>query len=287
MNNSLIYLLEELQNIFGSSNDFNSSYFKNRDEGINYLKSIIEKISANDNEAIDKIVYAFGDNGFLKEIAINGKWEREYEEINNKFNEIIIDIRQSQKNDASLFNNVKDGIYTAKNTFATSPGRINISDKKWEYLISYYKMKFIKRLLFKRKRRKIQECISFGDTNPALVVSLEPLIISAYAYDLDAVVMLRFPQEFVEKYNLNLYDRLISVNTYYRARMHYDIFYGKNYSGWADVAPIIVNFLSDEIDKIEIHKNNIPNATWEYIKKLSNDYIINHKELYRNGFWFI
>lgn len=38
-----------------------------------------------DNDAIDAIVYGFDESGYFKDLAVNGNWIIEFEEINKEF----------------------------------------------------------------------------------------------------------------------------------------------------------------------------------------------------------
>jgi hypothetical protein len=60
----------------------------------------------------------------------------------------------------------------------------------------------------------IKEQLIAGDSNPAVVVSVDPLRVAAYSPDLDSVAMLAFPNNFVDIYNLEIGTKLITVNTY-------------------------------------------------------------------------
>ena len=285
--NALIAVLERIKQFFVLSENFKSTQFSSRETAIGYLNIIIGDLYTDNQDVIDRVVYAFGEHGCFEEIASNGGWALEYKEINKDFDKIICSIRKSQKGDYALFGDVRDGIHTDGNSYATSPGRMRISDEKWKYIAEVYRFGFLKKLRVNRQRAAVQEFISYGDTNPAIVVSTAPLLVAAYAYDLDAVVMLSFPQAFVQKYNLKHYDKLISVNTYLSEKQHYDVFYWNNQSAWADFCPNIVDFLSDETTKLATHKNNIPDNTWDHVKTLSAEYLKNHAYLQREGFWFI
>ena len=135
------------------------------------------------------------------------------------------------------------------------------------------------------QKAKLEEYIKFGDTQPAIVVSISPLIVAAYSDEMDAVVALKFPKQFVREYNLELFSKLISVNVYsYGFTISEDIEIGPGYyRRYVNFTPTIVDFLS-EIQKIDCHKINIPEKTWDYVKYLALKYPLNK---FRKGYWFI
>ncbi len=141
-----------------------------------------------------------------------------------------------------------------------------------------------------RRKKRVREYICYGDTQPAVVISVKPLLIAPYSDEMDAVVLLHFPQAYAEKYGLQKFDRLISVNTYAGPDLHIakDIFVGPNYlNRWVDFFPLIADFLSDDTEKLQKHKESIPDSVWDYTATLGEEYLLKHKGLMRNGFWFL
>ncbi|MBQ7907771.1 MAG: hypothetical protein IJ309_07380 [Clostridia bacterium] len=175
------------------------------------------------------------------------------------------------------------------NTVASVEGGIRLSHVKWFDIKNIYSISMEGR----RRLRKIfsieKECLFFGSVEPAVVVSVKPLLVSVYSEDMDAVLLLQFAPAYAEKYSLNVGSRLISVNTYGNDRaLSNDIFVGERYSGdWTDFTPHVADFLSRDSKKIQAHKRSIPEERWAYVKTLGDKYLAEHAELARNGFWFI
>src|SRR5579884_1143605 len=68
-----------------------------------------------------------------------------------------------------------------------------------------------------------EQHLYYGDTRAAVVISTDPLLVAAYSDDLDCVVVLKFPAEFVDEYQLHVGSRLLTVNLYTRGRWRPDI----------------------------------------------------------------
>ena len=119
-------------------------------------------------------------------------------------------------------------------------------------------------------RERIAAQLQRGDSRAAVVVSLTPLVVAAYADDLDAVVLLRFAGELVAQYRLAVGSRLLAVNTFSEQRgaktgaMLYavDLVPGPQRSGWSNFTPFIAEFLSDDIARIEERKRQIGEPEW-------------------------
>ncbi|MGO9469836.1 MAG: hypothetical protein ACLQVF_37510 [Isosphaeraceae bacterium] len=60
----------------------------------------------------------------------------------------------------------------------------------------------------------IRDHLRNGDSRSAVVLSLEPLMIAAYAEGLDCIALLHFPEFLAHDYDLHVRDRLLSVNRY-------------------------------------------------------------------------
>jgi len=64
---------------------------------------------------------------------------------------------------------------------------------------------------------RLQEHLIFGEPNPAVVISVSPLVVAAYAAPLDCVVLLSFKQAFLVKdHGLKIGSRLLAICTYKR-----------------------------------------------------------------------
>ncbi len=134
----------------------------------------------------------------------------------------------------------------------------------------------------------VSRALCFGDTQPAVVVSVEPLIIAAYSDEMDGVVMLRFPSEFVEKYSLCPGFRLTTSNVYFTPRqLANDIFVGEDYSRqYNDFTPIVQLFLGKNDEKISAKVGLFSEEVWDKVVDKANEYRKLHPQLWRDGFFY-
>ena len=126
-------------------------------------------------------------------------------------------------------------------------------------------------------RERFAEHLQLGDSRAALVVSVTPLVVAAYSSDLDAVVLLSFPAEFVGRYRLVAGSRLLTVNTYIdvcesgtgKRRYAVDLIPGPHRSGWSGFCPFIADFLSDDVQRIEARNREIDEEEWADAARLA------------------
>ncbi|MFO0693767.1 MAG: hypothetical protein U0230_09455 [Polyangiales bacterium] len=117
---------------------------------------------------------------------------------------------------------------------------------------------------------RIGEYLQLGDSQPAKVVSLDPLVVSVYSVDLDAAMLVRYPNEFVARYGLEHGTRLVSVNVYWIYRREsdgapffpVDVSPGPGYSGWSDFMPLIADFLCEDQQAVEERRASIGDSEW-------------------------
>lgn len=120
------------------------------------------------------------------------------------------------------------------------------------------------------------EHLRLGDAAPALVVSTSPLRVAAYATELDAVVMLSFPQDLAA--DLSPGDRLLAVSTYAPMEMcpdgyAKDLIPGPGSSGhFGDAAPLIADFLCEDDARLLILKNAFSPEMWDHLTSLAAQY---------------
>lgn len=162
-------------------------------------------------------------------------------------------------------------IYGDKNSYATDPGKLYMSERKLKRV--FFRDLFtitekIKRLLGKEEFhkeviRRMKEHMYFGDCQPAVVVSVEPLYIAAYSSDIDCVILLKGIKYFTDLYKLKVGSRLLSVNTY-GIHKDDDIEHGP-YSRhmWNACWPIIAEFVSNNFIRIKKRKLDIEEERWE------------------------
>lgn len=129
-------------------------------------------------------------------------------------------------------------------------------------------------------RERIAEHMKLGDTQPAMVVSTDPLVVSVAAIDLDAAILLNFPESLVEQYSLSVGSRLVSVNTYVDLRtpegeIYYavDVIPGAQRTNWSNASPFIADFLCSNEEAIEAKKDSIPNSDWNRLERNTNSRI--------------
>jgi hypothetical protein len=125
-----------------------------------------------------------------------------------------------------------------------------------------------------------------GDTNPAVVLTTKPLVIAAFSWDLDAVVLLTTAQQsLVEEFHLRPGSRLISANTYGhwtddegREVDAPDIVAGPESTGeWSNFFPLIADFYTDRPDILAQHAARIEDSEWQRVEALG------HEALERSG----
>jgi len=280
MQTKLIKHIEEIKNHCIYSVD------SNKEKVIKTLDLIIESLKNDNQEAIDNLIYLLGFKGEITELAKNNNWTDELKMINEDIYIIIREIRLYQKYNILLKSNYKN---VHKESYATSPGKLHIDEEKWNDIKKFFNLSLSNKIRLNRNKNQIAGHIQFGDTNPAIVVSINPLLIAPYSEDMDAVVILKFPDKYTEKYNLQIKDKLITVNQYWTfGDIRNDIFVGENYQGdFKDFFPIIGDFISSEINIINTHKEYMSKNLWLYVENLSFNYIKEHKNLLRKPFSFL
>lgn len=104
---------------------------------------------------------------------------------------------------------------------------------------------------------------TFNLYEPAVVLSVKPLLISVYYLLLDSAMILKYPECLVEKYDLKIGDQLIAFNFYQnekKKKPNPKLFYGVRYDGvFKDVRTLITKFfLKDDTDLslIELEEAN-------------------------------
>jgi hypothetical protein len=135
------------------------------------------------------------------------------------------------------------------------------------------------------ERVYIAEQLQHGDSRAAVVVWTAPLLVAAYTDELDCIAMLRFPDHFAQEYRLRVGSRLLTVNTYGRfPRYHEDLILGPNLIGrFTGFHPIIADFVSDDIARIEARKAAISEAEWERTGHFGAAYLALRPGVARDG----
>jgi hypothetical protein len=128
-------------------------------------------------------------------------------------------------------------------------------------------------------RGRFEEHLQLGDSQPALVVSLAPLVVAAYSIDIDACVLLSFPASFVEQYELAIGARLLTVNTYTNVQAKgaserlyaVDLVPGPRRTGWSNFVPLIADFVCDDAERVHARKQSIAADLWESASIRANE----------------
>jgi hypothetical protein len=167
--------------------------------------------------------------------------------------------------------------YLDDSTFATMPGKLMVSEAK---------LRELEPGLFTARtykccatcdvdhpaadmREKLGEHLEHGCCCAAVVMSVEPLIVAAYADDLDGVVLLRFPSRYAARYGLEVGSQLLSINLYQEvkakngARLYaVDIVPGPGRKAWSSFSPLIAELVSDDAARIAEIKATMPAQDW-------------------------
>jgi len=171
---------------------------------------------------------------------------------------------------------------------AENQANVQFSYKKYYSFRNKINAKFSGRFYSDMRIDFVARALCYGDTQPAVVVSVDPLLIAAYSDEMDAVVMLRFPAEFVTKYHLYPGIRLTTSNVYFTgAQTAGDIFVGEHYSRqYADFMPIVLLFLGKKDEKILAKAELFSEEVWDRVREQANEYVNRHPDLCRDGFFY-
>ena len=134
---------------------------------------------------------------------------------------------------------------------------------------------------------RLQEHARNGDCQPAVVIALNPVIVAAYADELDDVALLRFNEPFIAKLGLTVGTCLISANAYFdqTGRTHAnDIMEGERSHGrYVNFHPVILNFITRDGKLLEQLRARIPQEAWERAYELGVKKLADHPGLLRHG----
>ena len=173
-------------------------------------------------------------------------------------------------------------------TKAENQANVKFSYKKYYSFRNRINSKFSGRFYSDMQIENVMRVLLYGDTQPAVVVSTEPLLVATYSDEMDAVIMLRFPSDFVEKYELAPSTRLTTSNFYFGGdQVASDIFVGENYlRRWVDFTPIVQLFLGKDDDKIRAKTALFGENVWSRVAELAEEYLHEHPDLCRDGFFY-
>ncbi len=176
-------------------------------------------------------------------------------------------------------------------TTETHPGQLMLSKKLWKKNQELSHMTSKEQKISNKYLKRASEYLYLGDIQPGMVVCLDPVLVAVYSDEMDAVVVLKFPQEFKTNYELAMYQKLISVNMYFPYHvtgMSKDIFPGEKYLGrWSDFYPIIADFITEDYTLLNEHRMHINDSIWNKVQTLGLDYIEKHSDLVRDGLFYM
>ncbi len=179
-----------------------------------------------------------------------------------------------------------------KMTTASDPALVDLSLDKLRMLrpdlfgILGLLQKFLGWIKFIQKQiPNLTEQLLLGDSRSAVVVSTSPLLVAAYTDELDCVAMLKFPERLVSEYDLDVGDRLLTANYYSNdPNDGTDLIPGpRNSEIWTSFSPIIVEFLTDDLEDVEERKKAIREGEWERTWRMAQEYLELKPDLARDG----
>lgn len=180
--------------------------------------------------------------------------------------------------------------YTNSNTLADNPGSIRLSGRKLRQVKRLICTSQLEKAYFKKRIPVIKEFVKYGDTQPAYVMSVSPLVISSYSDEMDAVVMLRFPDVLAKEYELSQGDKLVTINTYRWLEgydMAPDVFVGENFlNRYSDCHPIVPLFISGSRRRLAQKLALFDDETWAMVWQKSQQYAAEHPDFMRDGFYY-
>lgn len=177
-------------------------------------------------------------------------------------------------------------------TSASEPGNVRLSHAKLREFHSYlYEPSGLYRLLSRLSPwqqfwlTRHEEHLRYGDSRAAVVVCVHPLLVAAYTDELDCVAILRFDPALVARYALRDGTKLLTVNTYtYGDVPVCDLESSPgSYGRYANFAPLIAEFLSDDDARIAERKAEISEAEWTRAEQLGRDHLRRHGHRARDG----
>ncbi|MDE6789775.1 MAG: hypothetical protein K2J47_10720 [Ruminococcus sp.] len=181
------------------------------------------------------------------------------------------------------------GSYTDPNTYAENAGNVSLSETKFAQVRDdILKVSFLGKSQYNSNFERINDFMLNGDTQPAVVYSVNPLIISAYSDEMDGVVFLEFPDQLTEMYNLQKGTRLVTSNVYkYGNKAVKDIKVGAGYlKRYSDFTPIVQLFLTDRENYVRRRTMLFGEEVWDMVNRLTEEYSRSGKKA-RKGFYYL
>lgn len=167
---------------------------------------------------------------------------------------------------------------------------VKFSYKKYYSFRNKITQKFSERFIADMQIENVANVLLNGSDQPAVVVSTDPLLIAAYANEMDAVMMLRFPEEcsFVETYQLSVGSRLTTSCLYERfAAVDEDLFPGSLWSRqFTGFVPVVQLFIGKNDEKIQEKVDQFSEDDWQKVTALADAYQAAHPGVARDGFFY-
>ncbi len=179
---------------------------------------------------------------------------------------------------------------------ADNPSNVKLKYKKF-YQVRKLVCKTVKeQMAYDMNTQLLGNILLKGDTQPAVVCSLDPFIVSAYSDEFDAVIFLRFPKELAETYGLSAGDRLVTACNYVAdgGKPAGDLFPGPSASGaYTDFVPVVQLFFAGKKqflfaggdDGIRARPSIFGENVWSRVDELTREYA--QKGLSRDGFFYM
>ena len=168
-----------------------------------------------------------------------------------------------------------------------NPAKIRASYKKFYQIRKMICKTFSEKFYYDMQFDLIAQALQNGDTQPAVVYSRKPLVISVYSDEFDAVVFLRFPDELADIYGLTENMRLASSNLYLGSEgpVADDIKPGEGFTkNFCDFIPVIQLFFGKDDAKIHNNAGIFDPSVWERVAAKTKECAELGKQ--RNGFFY-
>ena len=181
--------------------------------------------------------------------------------------------------------------YLDPSTSAENAGGVHLSKKKFKQIRDdFMKVPFLKRSAYNKQYERINQYLAYGDTQPAIVISTNPLTISAYSDEMDAVLLLCFPNELVKQYDLKKGTRLVTSNVYRTGnRIVRDIIAGDGYmERYINFTPMVQLFLSDQEEYVRERTHLFEEERWQRLQLLTEEKMTQYPNIKkRDGFYYL
>lgn len=172
-----------------------------------------------------------------------------------------------------------------------NPGYFKIDKNKIKRIIEILNLDKDDIKSLKRNLKMTKNTLKLGDMQLSKIISVDPLLISCYTDEFDAVLIYEYPNELVYYYNLKINQLLISSNSYWPKNafdIEEDIIPGNDCSNeWRDVICFIPLFLCLEIQeqKSLMYVDKLyDEKLLKHMDELTTEYLIKKPNQIRKGF---